>query len=77
MVDMMQLVEEAVEGSWIGYQARMSAVESDIGSVYAPPSSLAAHDTVDLHVETVVDIGRRSGVSVFLWRRSNLVDHVL
>jgi hypothetical protein len=58
---MLQLVEEAVEGSWIGYQARMTALESDIGSVYAPPKSLSAN-TVDLHVETVIDIGRRAGV---------------
>jgi hypothetical protein len=57
-VDLMQLVEEAVEGSWIGHQARMSALESDIGSVYAPPKvGGAASD----HVETVIDIGRRAG----------------
>jgi signal transduction histidine kinase len=54
----MQLVEEAVEGSWIGHQARMSALESDIGSVYAPPKALGAASD---HVETVVDIGRRPG----------------
>lgn len=58
-VDLMQLVEEAVEGSWLGYQARMSALsESDIGSVYAPPKQAAARGQ---HVETVIDIGQRRG----------------
>jgi signal transduction histidine kinase len=63
-VDMMQLIEEAVEGCWIGHKARMSAIESDIGSVYAPPppgSSGASDAGIQNHVETVVDIGRRAG----------------
>jgi hypothetical protein len=63
-VDLMQLVEEAVEGSWIGYQARMSALqESEIGSVYAPPKKAAGGG---MHVETVVDIAQRVGVSISL-----------
>lgn len=57
----MQLVEEAVEGCWIGHQARMSALsESEIGSVYAPPKALSQASAE--HVETVVDIGHRAGV---------------
>jgi signal transduction histidine kinase len=58
-VDMMQLIEEAVEGSWIGHQARMSAMESEIGSVYAPPKAVVGG--ADKHVEAVIDIGRRAG----------------
>ncbi|TCD67142.1 His Kinase A domain containing protein [Steccherinum ochraceum] len=34
-VDLMQLVEEATEGCWIGHRARMFT--SEIGSVYSPP----------------------------------------
>lgn len=57
----MQLVEEAVEGCWIGHQARMSAQsESEIGSVYAPPKDASQGSAT--HVETIVDIGRREGV---------------
>jgi hypothetical protein len=57
----MQLIEEAVEGCWIGHLARMSTLsESEIGSVYAPPKA-SIGPSVD-HVETIVDIGPREGV---------------
>ena len=53
----MQLVEEAVEGCWIGHRARLPA-SSEIGSVFAPPSlatpSLAFART---SVETVIEVG--------------------
>ncbi|KAH7106255.1 hypothetical protein BKA62DRAFT_288295 [Auriculariales sp. MPI-PUGE-AT-0066] len=62
-VDLMQLVEEAVEGCWIGYRARASALgESDIGSVYSPPT-LSPRETKarsGQHVETVVDVDLRT-----------------
>jgi hypothetical protein len=77
-VDLMQLVEEAVEGSWIGYQARMSALsDSEIGSVYAPPKQAAL--TRDQHVETVVDIDTRKGVRPvpFLCRRKQLMPNLI
>ena len=55
----MQLVEEAVEGCWIGHRARLPA-SSEIGSVYAPPTlatpSVAFARTA---VETVIDVGLR------------------
>jgi len=61
----MQLVEEAVDGCWIGHRARTATIDdSGIGSVYSPPkvdpgSPVA---TRRKHVETVVDIGYRSEV---------------
>ncbi|CAA7266924.1 unnamed protein product [Cyclocybe aegerita] len=62
-VDLMQLVEEAVDGCWIGHRARTAIMgDSGIGSVYSPPKedqgSPAA--TRRKHVETVVDIGYRA-----------------
>jgi signal transduction histidine kinase len=52
----MQLVEEAVEGCWIGHRARMST--SEIGSVYSPPDRQALLLSPDTqHVETVIDMG--------------------
>ncbi|KZV97450.1 hypothetical protein EXIGLDRAFT_832857 [Exidia glandulosa HHB12029] len=63
-VDLMQLVEEAVEGCWIGYRARASALgESDIGSVYSPPKRSSPRETTQRksqHVETVVDVDFRA-----------------
>ncbi|EPQ52743.1 hypothetical protein GLOTRDRAFT_117464 [Gloeophyllum trabeum ATCC 11539] len=65
-VNVMTLVEEAVEGCWIGYKARMASLaESEIGSVYSPPKLDDGQITpgnvppVNPHVETVVDIGKR------------------
>ncbi|EGO24662.1 Fph type histidine kinase [Serpula lacrymans var. lacrymans S7.9] len=69
-VDMMQLVEEAIDGCWIGHCARTSALrESEIGSVYSPPTPdmqtpISAHATTPFptkHVEIVIDIDQRPG----------------
>ncbi|OJT04860.1 Sensor histidine kinase AruS [Trametes pubescens] len=59
-VNLMQLVEEATEGCWIGHRARMFT--SEIGSVYSPPksdrqSSVAVPLASNKHVETVIDVG--------------------
>jgi hypothetical protein len=63
----MHLVEEAVDGCWIGHRARTSVIrESEIGSVYAPPKTdrrSVTSTTKRRLVETVVDIGRREGVN--------------
>lgn len=53
--DLMQLIEEAVEGCWIGHRARL--ITSEIGSVYSPPEKTGSPLARDCHVETVVDIG--------------------
>lgn len=63
-VDLMQLVEEATEGCWIGHRARMFT--SEIGSVYSPPKadrSSSHSDPRPHHVETVIDIGHSKMVS--------------
>ncbi|KAI0661563.1 hypothetical protein C8Q70DRAFT_910657 [Cubamyces menziesii] len=64
-VNLMQLVEEATEGCWIGHRARMFT--SEIGSVYSPPKdrqqqqqqqqSVVLTATPNKHVETVIDVG--------------------
>ena len=56
---MMQLVEEAVEGCWIGFRARLPA-SSEIGTVYAPPTPGSQFAFGRAGVETVIDIGLRS-----------------
>lgn len=56
----MQLVEEAVEGCWIGFRARLPAAGSEIGTVYAPPSAGSQFAFGRSSVETVIDIGLRS-----------------
>ncbi|KAG1882199.1 Fph type histidine kinase [Suillus subluteus] len=67
IVDLEQLVEEAIDGSWIGHCARTSAIrESEIGSVYAPAmeqrsSSVMAAPASSRRVEIIVDIDRREG----------------
>jgi hypothetical protein len=63
-VDLMQLVEEAIDGCWIGHRARTAMGDSGIGSVYAPPSQDhgSSFTTRRKHVETVVDIGYRPEV---------------
>lgn len=62
----MQLVEEAVDGCWIGHRARTASMEdSGIGSVYSPPKEEHGSPLVTTrrkHVETVVDIGYRPEV---------------
>ncbi|KAJ7454785.1 hypothetical protein FB451DRAFT_1279374 [Mycena latifolia] len=58
-VDLMQLVEEAVDGCWIGHRARTAIMgDTGIGSVYSPPEELSAAKQL---VETVVEIGWRKG----------------
>jgi hypothetical protein len=63
----MQLVEEAVDGGWIGHLARMSAQNSEIGSVYSPPTMQRSNvsqlaSAPEDHVETVVEISHRENV---------------
>jgi hypothetical protein len=71
-VDLIQLVEEAVDGCWIGHQARMAAANDfDIGSVYAPPKEDGLSKATGLlpdasHVEVVIDIGYREEVCYHL-----------
>jgi hypothetical protein len=71
----MQLVEDAVDGCWIGYRAR-SAVTGDngIGSVYSPPKDERGSPVAvrKRYVETVVDIGHRPEVWIFFatWLRN-------
>ncbi|KAH7911347.1 Fph type histidine kinase [Hygrophoropsis aurantiaca] len=66
-VDLEQLVEEAIDGSWIGYCARTSSMrESEIGTVYAPAleernASVVTAPVESRHVEVVVDIEHRKG----------------
>ncbi|KAF9453468.1 hypothetical protein P691DRAFT_792535 [Macrolepiota fuliginosa MF-IS2] len=65
-VDLMQLVEEAVDGCWVGHRARTAIMgDSGIGSVYSPPKEENGESPVVTrrrHVETVIDIGyRREG----------------
>lgn len=65
----MQLIEEAVEGSWIGHRARMLTrqQESEIGSLYAPPRQDGSGKKL---VEIVIEIGDREEVSVLDMRHS-------
>ncbi|KAH6909044.1 atypical/HisK protein kinase [Coprinopsis sp. MPI-PUGE-AT-0042] len=63
--DLSQLIEEAIDGSWIGYRARTAILgDSGIGSVYSPPTDESAsysdsQQWLQPHVETVIDIGYR------------------
>ncbi|OSD06395.1 hypothetical protein PYCCODRAFT_1360537 [Trametes coccinea BRFM310] len=62
-VNLMQLVEEATEGCWIGHRARMFT-SGEIGSVYSPPKdrqSSVVLPSPNKHVETVIDIGHSEG----------------
>lgn len=61
-IDALQLIEEAVEGSWIGHRARMFSrqQESEIGSLYAPPRQDGSGKKL---VEIVIEIGDREEVS--------------
>ncbi|KAK0235796.1 hypothetical protein EDD85DRAFT_771542 [Armillaria nabsnona] len=60
-VNLMQLVEEAVDGCWVGHRARQAIVgDTGIGSVYSPPEEEGAPLTMrSNHVETVIEIGHR------------------
>ncbi|CAE7184639.1 unnamed protein product [Rhizoctonia solani] len=59
--NILTLVEDTVEGCWIGARAR---AVSEIGSVYSPPRALpgangASQSSSGRHVETIVDIAYR------------------
>lgn len=74
-VDLEKLVEEAIDGSWIGYCARNSSKSSEIGSVYAPnlnprASSVMTAPASSQSVEIVVDIDHREGVGLLKWTLS-------
>jgi signal transduction histidine kinase len=65
-VDLAHLVEETVEGCWIGQRARAQQGQSEIGSFYSPPSPSGLGDPATKeqvadrpYVETVIDIGFR------------------
>ncbi|KAK0495403.1 hypothetical protein EDD18DRAFT_1075778 [Armillaria luteobubalina] len=60
-VNLMQLVEEAVDGCWVGHRARQAIVgDTGIGSVYSPPAEEGVLLTMrGDHVETVIEIGHR------------------
>ncbi|CDO74916.1 hypothetical protein BN946_scf184988.g23 [Trametes cinnabarina] len=65
-VNLMQLVEEATEGCWIGHRARMFT--SEIGSVYSPPKDRQSSVVLpepNKHVETVIDIGHSEAAWTF------------
>ena len=72
-VNLSTLVEQTVEGCWIGQRARHFHGDSEIGSFYAPdaPHGLIPRaqrqnmHTQLAHVETVIDIATREKVS---WR---------
>ena len=57
-IDVLQLIEEAVEGSWIGHRARLLTrqQESEIGTLYAPPRQDGSSKKL---VEVVIEIGDR------------------
>ncbi|CEL55441.1 DNA polymerase delta small subunit OS=Arabidopsis thaliana GN=POLD2 PE=2 SV=2 [Rhizoctonia solani AG-1 IB] len=59
--NLLTLVEDTVEGCWIGARAR---AVSEIGSVYSPPRALpgtnaASQTSGGRHVETIVDVAYR------------------
>jgi len=64
-IDVLQLIEEAVEGTWIGHRARMFTrqQESEIGSLYAPPRQDGSGKKL---VEVVIEIGDRKEVGAVL-----------
>lgn len=68
--NLLTLVEDTVEGCWIGARAR---AVSEIGSVYSPPRGLpgatTSKPTGERHVETLVDIAHRERVSSFYFLR--------
>ena len=62
-VDLVTLFEESIDGCWVGHCARTLVAEessSAIGSLYSPPESDS--QLPKMHVETIVDIGRRAEV---------------
>ena len=72
----MQLVEEAIDGCWIGHRARTAsmAYPSGIGSVYSPPTDDPTRTTAAevKYVETVIEVGHRTYVSsLFIFSYTN------
>ena len=68
----MHLVEEAVDGCWVGHRARTAIFgDSGIGSVYSPPKEDRGSPvaTRRVPVETVVDIGYRPEVPNCVYAR--------
>ncbi len=72
-VNLAQLIEETVEGCWIGQRAKTFQGQSEIGSFYSPPEPPTIigsreerlHLAEEMaHVETVIDIGMREKVGV-------------
>ena len=62
-VNLANLVEQTVEGCWIGQRARVFHGDSDIGSFYAPPGSKDQRDgSGEASVEMVIDIAQREKV---------------
>ena len=65
---------DAVEAGWLGAKARSVYGAAGIGTAYSPPSPLPTHDplpttlikTTQPSVETIIDIGYRPDVSLFL-----------
>lgn len=60
----MQLVEEAVDGCWIGYRARLAIMgDNGIGSVYSPPKESQGSPVTSTRtlkrVEGIIDIDYR------------------
>ena len=68
-VDLLQLVEDAVDGCWVGHRARTVIMgDSGIGSVYSPPKENTGSPITSRPklVETVVDIGYRPEAGHFI-----------
>lgn len=76
-MNLAKLVEETVEGCWIGQRAKSLHTADDIGSFYSPPTATShsslrrGSNSVMPLVETVIDIGLREKVSHHLLSRSN------
>ncbi|KAG8857653.1 His Kinase A domain containing protein [Tulasnella sp. 330] len=63
-LDLKYLIDEIVEGCWLGARARAAVGTEEIGSVYAPPKSVRSPDPSQekaptFFVETVTDIAYR------------------
>ncbi|KAG9010965.1 His Kinase A domain containing protein [Tulasnella sp. JGI-2019a] len=63
-LDLKYLIDEIVEGCWLGARARAAIGTEEIGSVYAPPKHIRSPDVSqekapNIFVETVTDIAYR------------------
>ncbi|KAF8339817.1 uncharacterized protein EI90DRAFT_3151262 [Cantharellus anzutake] len=61
-VDLFALLEDTIEGSWMGSRARAVYGASEIGSAYCPPKRAGSlsDDPSASHVEIVLDVGYRT-----------------